>query len=77
MIPELQAQLDQLKEALVNLFSIEELQNVAWQMEMNWDDLPGDTITTKAISIVRLAQRQNLVSTLKSIINKLRDNANV
>ncbi len=61
-----------LKDALISKFSDEELQVVAFDLGIEYDDLPGDSRPTKVIALVRHAQRSGLVTRLQSIIDMQR-----
>jgi len=62
---------------LTGQFNDEELQGIAFDMDINYDELPGDTLTTRSIAMVRLAQHRGTIERLKALILKLRPDTHV
>ena len=70
--PDQQTQAAQLKEALNDKFSEDELKTLAFDMGFDYDDLPGDSRPVRILAFVRLAQRRNVVGHLIAVVNALR-----
>ncbi|MCL4266669.1 MAG: hypothetical protein KJ069_25985 [Anaerolineae bacterium] len=67
-------QLSELRRQIVSFFTIEELKLVAFELGINWDDLSGDKISTKAQSLVVLADHTGKLDELIAIVSKERPN---
>lgn len=53
-------------------FSLEELSVLAFELDIDADELAGDTKTAKALSLLRYCQRRDLLAQLKDAIRRAR-----
>ncbi|HQZ21729.1 MAG TPA: caspase family protein [Thermoflexales bacterium] len=63
-----------LAKLLNDYFSASELEGLAFEMDADWDNLPGDTKEVKAREFVRFAERRNALAELKKLVRVARPN---
>lgn len=57
---------------LSDQFSTDEMQAVALELGIEWQNVPGDTLDTKAANLLKAAKRHNRLSQLAAIIKRER-----
>ena len=66
-----------LLESLNKHFNIEELQNLCFYLDIDFEQIPGDTKTSKARELVSYANRHDLTGNLTNVVRQLRPNAQI
>ncbi|MBK8905590.1 MAG: tetratricopeptide repeat protein [Anaerolineaceae bacterium] len=62
----------QIHEALFTHFNLDELRTLCFQLDVRYDDLSGDTLTNKTLSLVEYARRHGRFNDLVAAVQKAR-----
>lgn len=75
--PRLAADDRKLYQAVAKLFSLDEIDDLAFQLEVNVDELEGTTAAKRARSLVMYARRRGILEELSELVRRLRPESDV
>jgi hypothetical protein len=64
-----------LYEALTSLFQLDDVQDIAFRLNIKWDELAGDTLSARCRSLLTYCNDRSMTDTLRQTIKTLRPEA--